>query len=66
MTGGHLVLPTSPDGSADRGLLAFAGGRRFGLQVADSGGANKWQTNWARDSSPPSRMNSMAFEVGRT
>ena len=50
MTGGHLVLPTSPDGSADRGLLAFAGGRRFGLQVADSGGANKWQTFSRRDS----------------
>jgi hypothetical protein len=40
VTGGALVLPTSPDGSADGGSLAFTGSRRFGVQVADFSGAN--------------------------
>ncbi len=38
--GNQLLVPTSPDGSSDGGSLAFYGGRRFQVQVADFTGAN--------------------------
>lgn len=38
--GGHLVVPTSSDGTSDGGSLAFRGGNDFAVQVADFTGAN--------------------------
>lgn len=40
LSGGQLMVPTSPDGSTDGGSIAFRGGNRFQVQVADFTGAN--------------------------
>lgn len=40
VSGGQLVVPTSPDGQSDGGVLAFGAGARYRVNVADFTGPN--------------------------